>query len=299
MTTTTEFDYLGEKVQTADFIVDPFPHLIIEEFLSTEHFALLINDSQINLPTQKTTAELIDTLLKRGWQVQQFPGCTISIDQYLRCYEKDEWPVDKKRLEGFGMAFRLKDYENSAISNLVNYLNSKGFKESLERKFQISRSNRIETAIHKYLSGYEISPHPDIRSKCLTYLVNINTSSIAESLDIHTHLLRFNQDKQFIYHFWKLNEKFDRDWVPWEWCQSVKQVRKNNTLLMFAPAWDTLHAIKLRYDHLNFQRTQLYGNLWYTDVKFALPLVNYTQFTHEFRQKYLLCHPSLSRKFDQ
>jgi hypothetical protein len=26
---------------------------------------------------------------------------------------------------------------------------------------------------------------------------------------------------------------------------------------------NTKHAVKLEYDHLKFQRTQLYGNLWY------------------------------------
>ena len=47
----------------------------------------------------------------------------------------------------------------------------------------------------------------------------------------------------------------------------VKKISKNNTLVMFQPSNDTLHAIKLDYDHTKFQRTQIYGNLMYTNPK--------------------------------
>ena len=103
----------------------------------------------------------------------------------------------------------------------------------------------------------------------------------SESLPIHTHLMRFKNDKKFINEFWKYNREIDTDWVPWEWCETEKETRKNNSLVMFAPSHDTLHAVKLRYDHLNFQRTQLYGNLWYTDVPFVLPVIKYSQFSLE------------------
>ena len=155
---------------------------------------------------------------------------------------------------------------------------SKLFLTTLESKFGIDRPNRIETAIHKYLSGYEISPHPDIRSKCLTYLLNINTEDISEDIDIHTHLLEFKEEKRFIYEYWKYNTNFDTDWVPWSWCKSRKTIGKNNSIIIFKPSCNTLHAVKLQYDHLVFQRTQIYGNLWYTDVDFQLPLIQYSQF---------------------
>ena len=192
--------------------------------------------------------------------------------------KKNEWPVDKARLEGFGLTFRFSKYGNKKIENLVSYLNSPRFHRALETKFSISRTCRIETAIQKYLSGYEISPHPDIRSKCLTYMINVNTDPASEEMPIHTHLLRFKDNKKFISEFWKHNSDFDRDWVPWEWCETEKEINRNNSLIMFAPSHGTLHAVKLRYDHLNFQRTQLYGNLWYTDVPFSLPMVTFKQF---------------------
>ncbi|MBB6146848.1 hypothetical protein HNQ77_004829 [Silvibacterium bohemicum] len=273
-----EFEYLGDKIEAASFRESPFTHLYIEDFLSDKHFDLVVNQKQINIPAQKTTKELIDVLSGCGWEIKPFPGCTTSIEEYLSCYEKNEYPVDKRRLEGFGLAYRLMRFDDSVISRLVEYLNSPHFKSALERKFRISRPNRIDTAIHKYLSGYEISPHPDMRSKCLTYLVNINTDRRSEDIPMHTHLLKFKDEKRFIYEFWKYNEQYDTDWVPWEWCETKAEIRKNNSLVMFAPSWNTLHAVKLRYDHLLFQRTQLYGNLWYTDVPFRLDSVLYDQF---------------------
>jgi hypothetical protein len=90
--------------------------------------------------------------------------------------------------------------------------------------------------------------------------------------------LRFKPEKQFIAEFWKNDNTFDPDWVPWEWCETMKLLNKNNSLVMFAPSHDTLHAVKLRYDHLPFQRTQIYGNLWYTDVAMALPKITYDRF---------------------
>lgn len=277
MTDAAEFQYLAEKILAAPLASSPFPHLYIENFLSDAHFDSLTFQEQIKLPRQRSTEKLISRLMSYGWEIQSFPGCTTSIEEYLRCFNSKDWPVDR-RIEGFGLAFRLGKYEFELARNLVSYLNSAHFKQALEEKFSITRPNRIDTAIQKYLSGYEISPHPDIRSKCLTYLVNINTDPRAEEIPIHTHLLKFRDNRKFIYDFWKYNEAFDTDWVPWEWCETVREVPRNNSLLMFAPSWNTLHAVKLQYDHLEFQRTQIYGNLWYNDVPFLKPKIEYDQF---------------------
>jgi hypothetical protein len=135
----------------------------------------------------------------------------------------------------------------------------------LEDKFSITRPTSIETGLQKYLQGYEISPHPDIRKKALTYMLNVNPSTHSEELDIHTHYLTFKPQKRFISEFWHYNEDHDRCWVPWEWCDTFKRQCLNNSIVIFSPSWDTLHAVKLNYNHLETQRTQFYGNLWYND----------------------------------
>jgi hypothetical protein len=199
------FEYLGEKIQAASFREVPFAHLYIEQFLSDEHLNLLLSQKQISLSVHKTTIELINTLSSCGWEIQAFPGCTTSVHDYLKYYESNEWPVDNKRVEGFGIAYELGRYDDNGVAQLIEYLNCPHFKNILENKFRIHRPNKIHTAIHKYLSGYEISPHPDVRSKCLTYLININTDRRSEELPIHTHLLKFKDEKRFIYDFWKFN----------------------------------------------------------------------------------------------
>ena len=109
--------------------------------------------------------------------------------------------------------------------------------------------------------------NPDIKEKCLTYLLNINKDDSIENYDIHTYLLSFKDKYKHIPEVWRTNTKIDRCWVPWSWCDISKTISKNNTLVMFQPANDTLHAVKLDYDHTKFQRTQIYGNLMYTNRK--------------------------------
>ena len=43
------------------------------------------------------------------------------------------------------------------------------------------------------------------------------------------------------------------------------QINKNNTIIIFKPNNNppSLHAIKLTYDHLKFQKIQIYGNLMF------------------------------------
>lgn len=260
-----EFEYIGEKILNAKFEDYPFKHLYIENLLSDDHLKLLSTDSQIKLEKHETTKQLIDAIKKEGYHAIKFPGCTTSVSAYLNWYENNK--VDKlynsEVVEAFGMAFHLEKIKNEKIKKLIEYLNSDKFHNILHQKFDITQPSRITTRIQKYLSGYEISPHPDIRTKCLTYLININTEEETETMDIHTHLLKFKKKYNYVYKFWNENTNIDRCWVPWDWCTSEKLLNKNNSLVMFAPANDTLHAVKLNYDHLNLQRTQLYGNLWY------------------------------------
>lgn len=261
-----EYQYLLEKIKHAKFYASPFKHILIDNFLSEEHLNLLIKSPQIKLPIQNSSKDLIDTIINNGYEVQKFPGCIENIDLYLKCLDEGNFPKPREMLEGFGITFRLKKYEDKKIEQLVNFLNSMEFKKTLEEKFEITRPNRIETAIQKNLTGYEISPHPDVRFKCLTYLLNINTDvSIDNDMDMHTHLLRFKKEKEYIKDFWKHNQNYNTDWVPWDWCETEKICNLNNSIVLFRPDCDTLHGVKLKYDHCKFQRTQLYGNLWYED----------------------------------
>ena len=258
-----EFKYLSEKVLNTEFKDSPFKHLFIEDFLSKEHFELVINDPQIHWDETSSTEELISKLFEKNYIIQKFPGCITDVYEYINRYKNNDFPTGRKGnpVESFGITFRLKSIQNQFIKKLVDYLNGDEFKSALISKFDIRVNTRIITAIKKNLSHYEISPHPDVREKALTYLLNINKDESVDDAQVHTHLLKFKEEWSFIPEYWRTNLSKNRCWVPWEWCETGKICNKNNSIVLFAPAVDTLHAIKMQYDHNKFQRTQLYGNL--------------------------------------
>lgn len=263
------FDYIIDKINDATFIDSPFPHLEINNFLSEEHLNIIINDPQIHFKQINTLDNLYEQLKTNDWKEQGFPGCIIDFKKYKQYLANPEKYNSNDPVESVGITFRLQSYKNSLINDLLKFMNSSKFHDALRKKFNINSETEILSAIQKNLSGYEISPHPDIRKKSLTYLLNINNNPEFEQLDCHTHLLEFKPEYKCVEQFWKNNLDIDRCWIPWKWCNTVKKMNINNTIVIFQPASSppTLHAIKLHYDHLKYQRTQIYGNLFYTNFR--------------------------------
>jgi hypothetical protein len=164
------------------------------------------------------------------------------------------------------MVFRLKIFKHPLLSSINEYLVGSEFNQTVADKFKIDINLcNADAGIQKYLDGYEISPHPDIRKKATTFMVNINPGENSELIDYHTHYMKFKDDFKFIENFWKDNKKLERCWVPWDWCETAFMQTKNNSIVIFSPNDSTLHAVKATYNHLLTQRTQLYGNLWYNE----------------------------------
>lgn len=264
-----EFNYILEKIQDAEYQTDPFRFVYIEDFLSDEHFEMLTKDEQINFNEFDSTEEMVKVLQESGYKPVPFPGCTTDVNEYVNWYNSGSGKTPSHAqglIEGFGMSFRMMKYNNPKIEQLINFLNSEEFYNTIMSKFgkYSNRNNTyVETAIQKYVSGYEISPHPDIRKKVLTYMLNINPSDQAETMGLHTDFMKFKPHKEHIYKLWNDDITSDRFWVPWDWCETVFKQVKNNSITLFAPGNDTLHAVKLDYDHTKTQRTQIYGNVWY------------------------------------
>jgi hypothetical protein len=93
-------------------------------------------------------------------------------------------------------------------------------------------------------------------------MVNVNPHNDADKLNHHTHYLTFKNKYDYVRRFWEENTDVERCWLPWDWCQTQSLQFKNNSIVIFSPSNDTLHAVKAAYNHLKGQRTQLYGNLW-------------------------------------
>lgn len=279
---THEFDYLIDEIEQASFEESPFRHVEIHSFLSDAHFEAIISAPEIALARADNDRGLCDSLLAMGYEPIKFPGCTTSIDRYLQWRDGKGDYENVDTCEGFGIAFRLSRTSSELITTLNEFLASEPFLSALSAKFGIERNAVFpDVGIQKYLDGYEISPHPDIRKKALTFMVNINPAPASEALDFHTHYLRFREEKRYVQEFWRHNPAYDRSWVPWSWCESVKQQTANNSIVIFSPGYNSMHAVRARYDHLLTQRTQLYGNLWYgerqsDDVRDA-PIVDLPQ----------------------
>ena len=122
--------------------------------------------------------------------------------------------------------------------------------------------------LQKYLDGYEIPPHPDVRQKILTLLIPLHPSAFETTgspIQVGTHLLKFRRQFEPVYDFWATHEDYDRCWCPWSWCETVDLHYQSNSLLAFQPSDKSLHGVKAQYDHLPWQRTHLYSNVWHKE----------------------------------
>ena len=262
-----QFNYIVDKISSAPILETPFRHIYIEDLFSPNHFKQITEDPSINLPALGDDNSLVNKLRELNYQPIPFPGCTTNEKQYLKWHRNRKRGFDNvNTCEGFGVAYRLKNADNPLIHDLINFFKSELLFAAMADRFSIDIERTTkDSGLQKYLDGYEISPHPDIRKKALTYMVNINPGKLTETLDIHTHYLKFKKNKEYIYSYWKNNPTMDRSWVPWDWCETSKIQSANNSIVIFSPGDDTIHAVKARYNHLKQQRTQLYGNLWYKD----------------------------------
>lgn len=268
------FKYLIDKILNTDIIERPFPHIYIENFFTQEDFTNIIESNGVNTKNYKDNNDLFSSLFDMGYKIIDFPGCINNVEEYNSWHNKK---FSSKKLhsacEGFGMTLRLLQPSSKILEDLKSLIESTEFNYALASKFNIDpKSVYFDNGLQKYLDGYEISPHPDIRKKALTYMININPHSNSEDLNHHTHYLKLKKEYKYIQEFWKSNTEYDRCWVPWDWAETAFIQNKNNSLVMFSPSDNTIHAVKASYNHLISQRTQLYGNLWFNNFQDKIEL---------------------------
>lgn len=261
------FNYLIDKINKAKFRQDPFKHVYIENFFHEDDFHNIISNSEIKIKKCKNDEFLFSELFKKNYKILSFPGTTTNYKEYIKKHKKNEPLKSHSACESAGIVLRL-DPKNTFLIKLNNFIKSDKFNVAIANKFDIDfNSCRVDTGIQKYLDGYEISPHPDSRNKAATFMININPSTKSELYNHHTHYLKFKKEFNYIREFWDNNPYADRAWVPWDWCTTKFLQTKNNSIVLFSPSNDTIHAVKASYNHLSTQRTQLYGNLWYLNEK--------------------------------
>ena len=262
----SRFQYLIDKINKAKFIETPFKHIEINDFINEEDFNEIIFCDEINIRNCKDDAELLKELFSQGYKMVPFPGAITDHNKYVANRIQNKKKSSHSATESAGVVVRLINPKSKMLQKLKKFLESVEFNRAIASKFDLNFSECLsDGGIQKYLDEYEISPHPDLRKKAATFMVNINNSPHSESKNHHTHYLKFKSEKKYVAEYWRGNPLVERCWVPWTWCDTVKQQKKNNSLVAFAPSYNTLHAVKASYNHLIGQRTQLYGNLWYKD----------------------------------
>ena len=264
------FGYLLEKIVSANFETKPFRHIYIKDLFKDEHFSEIVSAPEILFPAADSDEQLFDTMFSKNYQIIEFPGCITNRHLYMK-WHKDRNSIrtmNNTACEGSGVTLRLTKPLSPIIASVVDFMHTEQFQKALAAKFDVDRGRvTYDAGIQKYLDGYEISPHPDIRSKALTYMVNVNPGPQSEQRNHHTHYMRFRDQYKYLETYWDGHPSEERCWVPWNWCDTEKIQRENNSMVIFSPANSTLHAVRAHYDHLSYQRTQMYGNLWYRDVK--------------------------------
>jgi hypothetical protein len=268
--TADDFDYLLDKISDGSVQHEPFTHLEIQNFLKSDHFDAITNSEQIALRSCDSDRELVRTLQENGYEPIPFPGTVSDVEEYLAWRNGAEIHRNKDTCAGFGITFRLEDARHPVLEALLEFVHSEKFMRCLCDRFDLEYQrvqNGLDTGIQKYLDGYEISPHPDVRKKALTYMLNLNPGTGSEEEAFHTHYMELEDRRKYVEEYWKHNPQHDRCWVPWDWARTLTKQVRNNSIVLFSPSHDTLHAVRANYDHLSAQRTQLYGNFWYDDVE--------------------------------
>lgn len=270
------FDHVMTRIRNANVETYPYQHIHIQNLFTEEDFKKIVQTPEINLKPVQSDDELFEQLFENGYKIIKFPGCIADKD-YYSAWHREKGKGSKKVInndacEGFGMTLRLVSPRSQLLSELKSFIESTEFLSVLAEKFNVDLDNcEADNGIQKYLDGYEISPHPDIRRKALTYMVNINSAPNSEELDHHTRYLVLKDKYKYISTYWEHNTDVERAWIPWEWCDVVFEQTVNNSIVVFSPSYDTLHAVRANYNHLLGQRTQLYGNLWYKNSNVCSP----------------------------
>ena len=233
----SKFNYVLKRIKKSKIIKEPFPHIEIGNFLKKKHYEELL---------QNLLIKNLDQIDKK-YILQYYPGAKL---ENLKLAE---------RPTGLGLVFKLKkESYSSLMKEFDSFLISREFIETICEKLNASSEGWNLYEYNKDLNGYEISPHPDVTGKLVTYQINFSDENLKfYNLSTRLHSIK-EEAKQKIA---KLSSFRLRPWGEWHWFDVAKQIhfRKNN-FFAFAPSSTSYHSVKLEnYPENIEQRTMLRG----------------------------------------
>ena len=232
-------NYILKKIEDAVIIEKPFPHIIIPNLLEDDNLTNIIDNIEIDNLNE----------IEKKYTKVHYPGAKSTNEKLTN------------RPTGIGLVYALKEEYSKNNIELNTILTSKDFKEVLFKKFKIPTNidgwNVFQ--INKDLNGYEISPHPDITGKVITYQINLSNMDTLDNYDLGTKLHRIKPE--CLKYIKEISSIKKRPWGKWEWFdEGISIPYKQNTFMAFAPSDISYHSVKLEnYPQEKCQRTMLRG----------------------------------------
>ena len=254
--------------------IDPFPHLIEENFLNEDFFDKLINNfpdeifEKFDNEEKRTNININHPLLKKftnnnkAWK--NFKNL-MTDKEFIRTMISILKPSFKK----FDLNLKLENYHSYLSHNYerTNMTNYELIKHSLiTRYFKIKNfilkifnipSLRVDIQLAKSKSGYNLAPHTDQRSKIIVVLFYLNDMKDEKGNDISNLNLFKNKSNN------------PKNWVRHPNLEDVEQfdslkIRKNKFLLMLNSK-NSYHGVK-EFKSENFRKF-VYLSLSVTNFK--------------------------------
>ena len=167
-----DFGYIINSIKNANILTEPFPHIHVNNLFHEHHFRELTNCHEIYVEPTSNDSDLILSLEEKGYKSIKFPGSLTSKDEYVEWHSRRQSDnlnviLDSKHsaCEGVGYVMRLFSPSSQIIKDIQDFFGSNEFIGCIADKFSIENKITYDGGIQKYLDGYEISPHPDIRKK--------------------------------------------------------------------------------------------------------------------------------------
>jgi len=197
------FNVLKNKIEEFELIEYPYPHILITNVLPDEFYRRLLD----NIP------DVSEFEINK-----RYPG---------------------RGVDGKVNTLVFDDFKSEPWKSFADNICSKEFSDLLLVKFGVNKEGYSSFYLHKDLDGFEISPHTDIISKLVTYLLYLPENDKYKD-KLGTYLC-VSKDATL--------EQQSGTHHPWDQFELVKKTEyAPNVFFAFAPNNRSFHGVKAEID---------------------------------------------------
>lgn len=245
------FPEVLQAIRRAPILRDPFPHIYVKEIFQPAFFR-----------------QLLDAIAAKAvFEPAVYPGVSVDLkaenfhDHGLACANAQEVP-ELARLRAFlkSNAFSRTLLERFADPTAWGERGSAIPPE--KHKFFADGRDDFTTVfdLHKDLPGYEITPHPDVEEKIITFLFYLTPNDdlsrfgtmLCRPKPEHLADIAGRTEPRRDGLIARLTRSavgrygLDQVWLPWEWFEIAKIAEaRANSFVAFAPNAESYHAVRM------------------------------------------------------